>query len=246
MNITQNLISFNFTRRTNKVNEYIVIHYFGGLGSAASVAAYFNHSGVQASAHYEVDDTSVVQAVLDSDTAWHCGDAGKGTYKGRCCNANSIGIEVRPYKLDTSRASSATDKDWYFHAETIAKLTELVRLLMAKYSIDADHVIRHYDVTAKWCPRPWMGDDINTYYGKTGNELWAEFKTSLTESEDDTMTGEAIYNALKEYTDTAEAPEWAKAELQEAVTAGITDGTRPMELIPRYQAAIMAKRAAGK
>ena len=67
------------------------------------------------------------------------------------------------------------------------------------------------------------------------------------ESEEDmAMTGEQIYNALKEYTDTAEAPEWAKAELQEAVDAGITDGTRPMELIPRYQAAIMAKRAAGK
>ena len=66
------------------------------------------------------------------------------------------------------------------------------------------------------------------------------------ESEDDTMTGEEIYNALKEYTDTAEAPDWAKDELSEAVAAGITDGTRPMELIPRYQAAIMAKRAAGK
>jgi hypothetical protein len=41
-------------------------------------------------------------------------------------------------------------------------------------------------------------------------------------------------------------PEWAKTELQEAIDLGITDGTRPMQLIPRYQAAIMAKRAAGK
>ena len=56
---------------------------------------------------------------------------------------------------------------------------------MAKYGIDADHVIRHYDVTAKWCPRPWMGDDINTYYGKTGNQLWTEFKAGL---EDDVTT----------------------------------------------------------
>ena len=38
-------------------------------------------------------------------------------------------------------------------------------------------------------------------------------------------------------------PSWAKEELQEAVDAGITDGTRPMQLIPRYQAAIMALRA---
>lgn len=41
-----------------------------------------------------------------------------------------------------------------------------------------------------------------------------------------------------------EVPEWAKAELDEAICLGITDGTRPMQLIPRYQAAIMAKRAA--
>ena len=38
--------------------------------------------------------------------------------------------------------------------------------------------------------------------------------------------------------------EWAEKELAEAVAMGITDGTRPVELVPRYQAAIMAKRAA--
>ena len=42
---------------------------------------------------------------------------------------------------------------------------------------------------------------------------------------------------------TLPAPDWARAELREAVDSGVTDGTRPMELIPRYQAAIMAKRA---
>ena len=42
------------------------------------------------------------------------------------------------------------------------------------------------------------------------------------------------------------APAWARAELAEAVELGITDGTNPMQLIPRYQAAIMAKRAAQK
>lgn len=40
-----------------------------------------------------------------------------------------------------------------------------------------------------------------------------------------------------------ELPEWAKEEFAEAAGLGITDGERPMELIPRYQAAIMAKRA---
>lgn len=56
------------------------------------------------------------------------------------------------------------------------------------------------------------------------------------------MTGEEIYKALNEYTSTLSVPSWAEAELQEAIEAGITDGSNPMGLIPRYQAAIMALR----
>jgi hypothetical protein len=61
--------------------------------------------------------------------------------------------------------------------------------------------------------------------------------------EEDTMTGEEIYKALKEYLGGQTVPEWAKAEFQEAIDAGITDGSNPCGLIPRYQAAIMAYRA---
>ena len=60
--------------------------------------------------------------------------------------------------------------------------------------------------------------------------------------EEENMTGEQIYRKLNEYLSEQAAPEWATAELEQAVAMGITDGTRPMELIPRYQAAIMAKR----
>lgn len=67
--------------------------------------------------------------------------------------------------------------------------------------------------------------------------------------EDEPMT----YAKFKEYMDKymaelaeQDVPDWAKAELEEAKAMGITDGTRPMQLIPRYQAAIMAKRAAEK
>lgn len=61
--------------------------------------------------------------------------------------------------------------------------------------------------------------------------------------EEDTMTGEQIYDALNAHLDTLPVPDWAKKELDEAKEMGITDGKNPMRLIPRYQAAIMAKRA---
>lgn len=61
--------------------------------------------------------------------------------------------------------------------------------------------------------------------------------------EEEAMTDREIYEAVQRHARTLPVPDWAKAELQEAVDRGITDGTNPMELIPRYQAAIMAKRA---
>ena len=61
--------------------------------------------------------------------------------------------------------------------------------------------------------------------------------------EDDDMTGEEIIRKVQDYLSTQPVPDWAKLEMQEAVKLGITDGSDPMLLIPRYQAAIMAKRA---
>lgn len=61
---------------------------------------------------------------------------------------------------------------------------------------------------------------------------------------EDIMTGKEIYDALSDYLSRQPVPNWAKAELEEAVKMGITDGSNPMQLIPRYQAVILAKRAA--
>lgn len=61
---------------------------------------------------------------------------------------------------------------------------------------------------------------------------------------EDIMTGKEIYDALSDYLSRQTVPNWAKKELEEAVKMGITDGSNPMQLIPRYQAVILAKRAA--
>lgn len=73
--------------------------------------------------------------------------------------------------------------------------------------------------------------------GGTNNAAAAQIK------EDESMTGEEIYQRLNDYLKDLPAPDWAAQELAEAKEYGITDGTSPMALIPRYQAAIMAKRA---
>ena len=50
----------------------------------------------------------------------------------------------------------ATDKDWYFEDATVEAAAELTRYLMNKYGVPASHVIRHYDVTGKICPNPYV------------------------------------------------------------------------------------------
>ena len=58
------------------------------------------------------------------------------------------------------------------------------------------------------------------------------------------MTGEEIYNALRDYLEEQTVPAGVQEEYQEAIRTGVTDGTNPCQLVPRWQAALMAKRAA--
>ena len=59
------------------------------------------------------------------------------------------------------------------------------------------------------------------------------------------MSGKQAYQLLEKaqkYAAGLPVPDWAAKELREAVEMGVTDGTSPMMLVPRYQAAVMAKR----
>ena len=220
-------------RRDTDAIRFLVYHYTANDGDTAEANGnFFASHTVQASAHYFVDDDTVVCSVPESMTAWSvggekwadCPQTGGGTLFGRCTNYNSISVEM----CDTVR-----DGRFDFTEKTMENAAALGREIMARYGLDADHVVRHFDVNGKHCPGAagWWGRD---------SSQWTIFKERL----EDNMTGEEIYGKLNDYLSAQPCPDWAAAELKEAVDAGITDGTRPMELIPRYQAAIMAKRAA--
>ena len=130
-------------------------------------AQYFHNNSVRASAHYFVDENSVVQSVRDSDGAWHCGGSLESSHHplhGICMNRNSLGVEM---------CSDKVNGKFIITAQTVDRTVELVKMLMAKYNIDADHVVRHYDVTGKDCPEPWVRDESQ----------WKSFKARLTAKE---------------------------------------------------------------
>lgn len=60
------------------------------------------------------------------------------------------------------------------------------------------------------------------------------------------MTDKEIYDAVQRHAATLKVPSVMAEEYQRAVDAGITDGKNPMQLVPKYQAAVMAMRAAKK
>lgn len=167
--INKLLTGFNHNGGNTSRIKYIVIHYVGALGGAKANCQYYAGGDRGASAHYFVGfDGEIWQSVEDANIAWHCGAS---SYKhDECRNANSIGIEMCVRKQNTANLG-ATDKDWYFEDATVAATAELTRSLMEKYSVPASNVIRHYDVTGKVCPNPYV-------YNTMGH-TWEAFKRKI-------------------------------------------------------------------
>ena len=189
----------NYTAKRSSAIRYLVVHYTGAPGTARNNGAYFASRGdIGASAHYFVDAQDIVQSVPDSGRAWHCGAA---VYKHpECRNDNSIGVELCCY--------TNGDGTWYFDPATVENAVQLVRSLMAQYSIDADHVVRHYDVTGKVCPEPYVRDA----------SAWAEFKARLTAPETTEEDEMVRYNTV------AEMPDYYRAEAQKLIDSGALRG----------------------
>lgn len=169
--IQKKLTLINRTIAKNRKIEYIVIHYVGAVSSAKNNVDYFYDKDRQSSAHYFVDEKSIWQCVEDTNIAWHCGGAKK--YFSNCRNSNSIGIELCCKKDKSGK--------WYFEDKTLENATELVRSLMNKYNVKSENIIRHYDVTHKVCPKPFVDDA----------KYWNKFKEGI-KMKDITDPGEAL------------------------------------------------------
>ena len=153
----------NYSKGRHTTIKYLVLHYTANNGDTAlSNCKYFSGANRNASAHYFVDENEVYRSVRDMNVAWHCGSMNGYKHK-YCRNTNSIGIEM------CSRIDS--NGKFYIKEETIANAIELTKYLMEKYDIKVENVIRHYDVTGKICPRPFVEN----------LEDWKQFKDRLEE-----------------------------------------------------------------
>lgn len=122
--------------RLDAVNG-VVVHYVGNPGTTARQ----NHSYFQnlsstgetyASSHFLIGlEGEIIQNVPLDEVAYCSSQRNSDTISIECCHPDSGGAFTR---------------------ETYDSLVRLVRWLMEYYELDADQVIRHYDVTGKECP----------------------------------------------------------------------------------------------
>lgn len=183
INITKKTSTHNTTASKGRKISYIVIHYTAGVsskpGSAANTAKYFATTDRDASADFVVDDATIVQynPDLKSRYCWAVGGAKNNTKGGRLYgiakNTNCISIEICSTN-STGKMQSANSPTYSFTDAALKNALELTQYLMAEYGIDADHVIRHYDVNGKLCP------GIIGWNAESGDESkWNAFKAQL-------------------------------------------------------------------
>lgn len=194
--------------------KYLVLHYVGAAGTAEQNAAYYGSTAdIGASAHYFVGHGGEIwQSVDERDTAWHCG--AKSYCHSACRNGNAIGVELCCRRREGLPAGAAATQGWYFEPETVDAAVELCRDIVGRYGLSRERVLRHYDVTGKVCPAPFVYDEGS----------WEAFL-------------DRVFAPAE-----AGPAHWAHRAWERARSAGALDGTRPGEPVTRQELAVVLDR----
>ena len=131
----------------------IVIHYVGNPGTTAEQnRSYYAQADTQVSSHFLIGlDGEVIQCIPLAEKSSASNDR----------NRDTISIEVC-HPDDTGKFTDAS----------YDRLVELTTWLCQVYGLDSSHVIRHYDVTGKECPRYFVQHE----------DAWEQFKLDVEEA----------------------------------------------------------------
>lgn len=134
--------------------DYVVIHYLANPGTTAQENRDYFESlkdlgDTSMSANYVIGlEGEIIQCVPDNEIAYASNER----------NENSISIE-----------NCHMDTTGKFTEDTYHSLVELTAFLVEKYELDREHIIRHYDVTGKECPKYYVENE----------DKWEEFKDDV-------------------------------------------------------------------
>ena len=185
----------NYTPGRTQPIRFLVLHYTAGRNDTAiNNVRYFRDNITGSSAHYFVDDGGWLQSVDDRDTAWSVGTAGIYTQKHpQCRNGNSISIEMCCRYQNGQYSITPT---------TVNHALRLTKILMERYGIPTENVLRHWDVVNKPCPAPWVEDE--SFWKAFQKKLKGELDVTKEELLSTAGTGDRPSAWAKDATD------WAK------------------------------------
>ena len=188
-------LKVHITKSVNRPINYIAIHYTAGGrskgGYALNVKKVFEQR--KASADFCVDDETMVQFNPDLKNyyTWSVGDKkypnskGASLY-GKATNRNTISIEMCSNLKNGYAVTYANHDGWYLTQETINNCIKLTKILMKKFNIPIERVVRHYDISGKLCPGVigwndeliYINNGISTKSFNNSSE-WLKFKEAL-------------------------------------------------------------------
>lgn len=183
----------------SRTPKYLAIHFTASSNSKQGRAKsmYDVFTSRKASADFVVDDRDIVQFNPDIKNyyCWAVGDnkqSSKGGVKfySKANNKNTISIEIcstcTPATFIT--VSKPNHTGWSFTDAALNNAVKLAKIIMKKYNIPIENVIRHYDITGKLCPGLLGWNDEEIYDKNTGKKIegkwnnsneWLKFKKRL-------------------------------------------------------------------
>lgn len=189
-------LNVHITRSPDRAIKYLAIHFTAGSNSKKGRARSTKHvfEGRKASADFCVDDVEMVQFNPDLKNyyCWAVGDKRYGNKGGRLYgvakNSNTISIEVCSTCTPATTQAVSVDnhKGWSFTPQVLDNAVKLSKILMAKFNIPLERVVRHYDISGKLCPGiyGWNDEPVKDISGKKTGEVnnsneWVKFKSRL-------------------------------------------------------------------
>ncbi|MCC7244165.1 MAG: SH3 domain-containing protein [Saprospiraceae bacterium] len=142
----------------------VVAHWTANTDKGAHAKAnrnYFNNTSRFASAHYLVDDHSIIQCIPDNEVGYHVGAM---FYK---ADGERIkeGVLTPNYFLVGFEMCVNSDGKW---EKTYRNSVELAAHLLHKYELTIHDLYRHFDITGKDCPKMMLEET-----------KWAAFKEDI-------------------------------------------------------------------
>ena len=180
------------------------------------------------SAHYIVDQDSIQLSIPEDEVAYHVGAKTytnfakqKFTQNGICKpNYFTIGIEMCVNK----------DNNW---EKTVELTAELASDIMLRYKLNIDQIIRHYDITGKICPKPYVDNP----------KAWSDFKALVAKK----IKQKTIAEVINLFKDSNKVSAFAKSSVEKLEKIGLIKGDNngnfnPKNPINREEFAVVIDR----